>query len=169
MKENLWNIILYLLIFILQVFIANYIDIGAYVYICLIPLVLFGIPMNINNNVTMIAAFVIGLLLDLFSSGVMGLNAASATMLAALRAPIYNLTVNKDRRYSVNVPSIRSIGLNNYLVYTSLGTLIYLTTYTLLDCASFRPLPFIILRIAVSLIINEVLIAIISNSIIDRE
>lgn len=169
MRGKLWNIILYVLIFILQVLIANYVDIGAYVYICIIPLLIFGIPMKTNINVTMLAAFGIGLLLDIFSSGVMGLNAASATMLAALRGPIFRHTVNKEHRYSTDVPSIRNIGLNNYLVYISLGTLVYLTTYTLLDCASFRPFLFIVFRIVISLVINVALIAIISNSIIDRE
>ena len=169
MKSNLWNIILYVLIFVLQVLICNYVDIGAYVYICLIPLIVTGIPMKIDVRITMLAAFGIGLMLDIFSSGVVGLNAASATMLAAFRKPLFNFTVNKEHRYSVEVPSIRNIGLNNYIVYSTVCALLYLTTYTLLDCASFRPLLFILLRILVSLVIDVALIVLISNSIIDRE
>lgn len=87
MKGNLWNIILYCLIFILQILICNYVDIGAYVYICILPLIIINIPMKTNINITMLAAFGIGLLLDMFAGGVMGLNAAAATMLAK---PVFN-------------------------------------------------------------------------------
>lgn len=169
MKGNLWNIILYCLIFILQILICNYVDVGAYIYICILPLIIINIPMKTNINITMLAAFGIGLLLDMFAGGVMGLNAASATMLAAFRGPVFNNAVNKEHRYTIDVPSARNIGLTNYAVYVTLCLLIYLSTYTLLECISLRPFLFILIRILISLVIDAFLIVIISNSIIDRE
>lgn len=169
MKGNLWNIILYCLIFILQILICNYVDIGAYVYICILPLIIINIPMKTNINVTMLASFGIGLLLDMFAGGVMGLNAAAATMLGAFRGPVFRNTVNKEHRFTIDVPSIRNIGLNNYSIYVTACLLIYLTTYTVLDCISLRPFLFILMRILISLVIDTFLVVIISNSIIDRE
>lgn len=169
MKNNTWNILLYALIFILQILICNYLDVGAFIYVCLIPLLILGIPLNTNINVTMLAGFGIGLLLDLFSGGVMGLNAAAATTLAAFRGMIWRNAVNRDHRYNVEVPSISSVGLENYIIYVFLSTLVYLTVYSLLDCFSVRPFLFILFRILISLVIDVVLMVIISNSLLDRE
>lgn len=169
MKSNIWNILLYVLVFILQVLICNYLDVGAYTYICLIPLLILGIPLKTNINVTILAGFGIGLLLDAFSGGVMGLNAAAATMVAAFRGLIYDNVINRDHRYNTETPSIGSIGLESYLLYLTLCTLIYLVVYTFLECMGARPFFFILFRMAISLVIDVALALIISNSILDKE
>ena len=98
MRSGLWNIILFVLIFILQVLICNYVDFGAYIYICLIPLLVINIPMKLDIRLTMIIGFALGLLLDVFANGVLGLNAAAATMLAAFKGSLFEKTVNKEHR-----------------------------------------------------------------------
>lgn len=169
MRSSVWNILLYALIFILQILICNYLDIGAYIYVCLVPLIILGIPMKTNINVTMLAGFGIGLLLDIFAGGILGLNAAAATTLAAFRGPLFRSSVNRENRNKVDVPSVSSIGLNNYIVYVTLSTLVYLAVYTMLECVSLRPFFFIVFRILISLIIDTALMVIISNSLLDRE
>ena len=169
MRSGLWNIILFVLIFILQVLICNYVDLGAYIYICLIPLLVINIPMKTDIRITMLAGFAIGLLLDVFANGVLGLNAAAATMLAAFKGSVFQRTVNKEHRYNIEVPSMRNVGIFNYIGYLAICTGIYLVTYTLLECVSLRPFLFILVRILISLVINVALMAIISNSIMDRE
>ena len=169
MRSGLWNIILFVLIFILQVLICNYVDVGAYIYICLIPLLIINIPMKLDIRLTMLIGFALGLLLDLFANGVLGLNAAAGTMLAAFKGPLFQKTVNKEHRYNIEVPSMRNIGIMSYIAYLTMCTVIYLFTFTLLECVSLRPFLFILIRILISLIINVALMAIISNSIMDRE
>lgn len=169
MRSGLWNIILFVLIFILQVLICNYVDVGAYIYICLIPLLIINIPMKLDFRLTMLIGFALGLLLDLFANGVLGLNAAAGTMLAAFKGPLFQKTVNKEHRYNIEVPSMRNIGIINYIAYLTMCTAIYLFTFTLLECVSLRPFLFILIRILISLVINVALMAIISNSIMDRE
>ena len=169
MRSGLWNIILFVLIFILQVLICNYVDFGAYIYICLIPLLVINIPMKLDIRLTMIIGFALGLQLDVFANGVLGLNAAAATMLAAFKGSLFEKTVNKEHRYNIEVPSMRNVGIINYIAYLTLCTAIYLVTYTLLECVSLRPFLFILIRILISLLVNVTLMAIISNSIMDRE
>ena len=169
MKSGLWNIILFVLIFILQVLICNYVDLGAYIYICLIPLLVINIPMKLDIRLTMLIGFAIGLLLDLFANGVLGLNAAEATTLAAFKGVIFQKTINKEHRYNIEVPSMRNVNVINYIAYLSMCTAIYLVVFTLLECVSLRPFLFILLRILISLAVNVALMAIISNSIMDRE
>ena len=169
MKNNIWNILLYALVFILQVLICNYLDVGAYIYICLIPLLILGIPLKTNINITILAGFGTGLLLDVFSGGVLGLNAAAATMVAAFKGIIYDKLINRDHRYNTETPSISSIGLESYLLYLTVCTLIYLLIYTFLECLGVRPFFFILFRIILSLIIDVALAVIISNSILDKD
>ena len=169
MRSGLWNIILFVLIFILQVLICNYVDLGAYLYICLIPLLIINIPLKLDIRLTMLIGFALGLLLDLFANGVLGLNAAAGTMLAAFKGVLFQKTVNKEHRYNIEVPSMRNIGVFNYIAYLTMCTAIYLVTFTLLECVSLRPFLFILIRILISLASNVALMAIISNSIMDRE
>lgn len=169
MKSGLWNIILFVLIFILQVLISSYVDLGAYIYICLIPLLVINIPMKVDIRLTMIIGFAIGLLLDVFANGVLGLNAAAATWVAAFKGPIFQKTVNKEHRYNIEVPSMRNIGIFNYIFYLTICTLIYLCSYMVMECFSLRPFLFIVIRILISLVVNVALMAIVSNSILDRD
>ena len=64
---------------------------------------------------------------------------------------------------------MRNVGITNYIAYLTLCTAIYLVTYILLECVSLRPFLFILIRILISLLVNVTLMAIISNSIMDRE
>ncbi|MBO4768662.1 MAG: hypothetical protein J5495_03905 [Bacteroidales bacterium] len=169
MRSGLWNIILFVLIFILQVLICNYVDLGAYIYICLLPLLIINIPMKLDIRLTMLIGFALGLLLDFFANGVLGLNAAAATTLAAFKGPLFQKTINKEHRYNIEVPSMRNVSVINYIIYLTMCTAIYLVTYMLLECVSLRPFLFILIRILISLAVNVALMAIISNSIMDRE
>lgn len=169
MKSRPWNIVLFVLIFILQVLVSNYVDFGTSVYICLIPLLVINIPMKTDIRLAMLMGFAYGLLLDLFANGVLGLNAAAGMMLAAFKGPVFRRTLNKKHLYNIEVPSMRNVGIANYILYLAICTGIYLLTYMFMESLSFRPFLFIMVRMSISLAINVALMAIISNSIMDRE
>ena len=98
----------------------------------------------------MLIAFALGLGLDILSLGVPGLNAFAAVMAAAPRKSFYRWLVNRDRQDQTEVPTLRGVGIAKYSKYLGAITAVYLAAYILLDCVSFRPASFILLKFAVS-------------------
>ena len=79
-------IIFTIITLLVQIFIAEFINLHQMVYIVITPLPVLFLPYNYSKSLTMVFAFIIGLLTDLSYDGVMGLNAAA---LVAHRAVTY--------------------------------------------------------------------------------
>ena len=83
--SRLRSILFFILVFLLQLAISNYLNLGPWITISLIPFLIVQIPLQRSPHVVMLAAFGLGLLLDWLSAGVLGLNAFAAVMSAAPR------------------------------------------------------------------------------------
>jgi hypothetical protein len=105
----------------------------------------------------MLAAFGLGLGLDILSAGVPGLNAFAAVLAAAPRKFFYRILVNSDRQDKTEVPLLKDIGLFKYLKYLTVLVAIYLAAYILLDCVSVRPAGFIAVKFAASTVASVLL------------
>lgn len=169
MRSNLHRFLLYCLIFILQIILDYYVNLGPYIYLCLLPLIILLIPMDSSPVKVMTASFAFGLLLDVMADGVLGLNAASAVMLAAFRKPLFDYFLNTDRLKKNELPSVKSAGIIQYSKFISICVCIYLSVYIFADCISVRPALFIMIRLISSIIVNGVTIMVISYSIIDKD
>lgn len=152
--SKLTDILFFLLVFLLQVVITDYLHLGPFVYICLIPFLIIHIPFTRQPYLVLIAAFGIGLMLDLLADGVAGLNASAAVAAAASRRLLYRQLVNRDRQDKTEVPSLSGIGLPKYIKYAAAVTAVYMAVYMLFDCFSFRPFGFILLKFLISTILN---------------
>ena len=84
------------------------------------------------------------------ADGVPGLNAFAAVLAVAPRKFFYRLLVNADRQDKTEVPLPRIVGLAKYIKYLGVLTAIYLIGYIGLDCISFRPAGFILLKFLAS-------------------
>lgn len=169
MNNKVTAIIFWTLVFLIQLAISDYLNLGTRVYLCLIPLIIINVPFSKGPQVTMLMAFGIGIALDILSDGIIGLNAASAVLAAALRKPIYRSFVNADRQDKTEVPTIYGSGILKYIEFLASVTAVYLLTYILLDCAGFRPIGFIALKFIVSLVVDVAVALLISASFLNRK
>lgn len=144
------DILFFVLVFLLQLALTDYLHIGPWITLSLIPFLILHIPLPRSPQFVMLVAFALGLGLDLLSDGVPGLNAFAAVMAAAPRKALYRMFVNSDRQDKTDVPRLDDTGLVKYLKYLLALTAVYLAAYTLLDCISFRPLDFILIKFAAS-------------------
>ena len=152
--SKLTDILFFVLVFMLQVILTDYLHLGPYVYLCLIPFLILNIPFSRRPQLVLVAAFGIGLSLDLLADGVAGLNAAAAVAAAASRQLLYRSLVNRDRQDQTEVPVPAVIGMGKYLKYAVAVTLVYMTVYVLFDCVSYRPVGFILLKIVASTVLS---------------
>ena len=148
--NKLTDIFFFALVFILQLVLSDYVHLGPWVYVCLVPFLLIGIPLSRSPHVALLIAFAVGLGVDVLSDGVPGLNAFAAVLAVAPRKFFYRLLVNADRQDKTEVPLPREVGLGKYIKYLGVLTALYLAAYIGLDCISFRPVGFILLKFLAS-------------------
>ena len=151
------SILFFIVVFLLQLAISNYLHLGPWITVSLIPFLILQIPLQRPVHLVMLSAFGLGLLLDWLSAGVLGLNAFAAVMTAAPRWILYRLLVNDERQDALWIPLLRSTGLVKYLRYLSVLTAIYLASFILLDCVSVRPVGFILVKFVVSTLVSTLL------------
>jgi len=151
------DIFFFVLLFLLQLVLSDYVHLGPWVYLCLIPLLILNIPLSRSPHVVMLIAFGLGLGLDILSDGVPGLNAFAAVLAAAPRKFFYRILVNADRQDKTEVPKLHEVGLVKYLKYLGILTALYLAAYILVDCVSFRPAVFLLGKFLVSWVASTAL------------
>jgi len=162
------DIIYCILLFLLQLVISDYVHLGPWISLCLLPLLILLIPLSRSPHVVMLIAFGLGLGLDILSDGVPGLNAFAAVLAAAPRKFLYRLLVNADRQDKTEVPLLRDNGLLKYLKYLGVLTAIYLAAYTLVDCISVRPLGYIAAKFLISWVASTALCLLLALPIQNR-
>lgn len=162
------DIIYCILLFLLQLVISDYVHLGPWISLCLLPLLILLIPLSRSPHVVMLIAFGLGLGLDILSDGVPGLNAFAAVLAAAPRKFFYRLLVNADRQDKTEVPLLRESGLLKYLKYLGVLTAIYLAAYTLVDCISVRPLGYIAAKFLISWVASTALCLLLALPIQNR-
>lgn len=162
------DIIYCILLFLLQLVISDYVHLGPWITLCLLPLLILQIPRSRSPHGVMLIAFGLGLGLDILSDGVPGLNAFAAVLAAAPRKFFYRLLVNADRQDKTEVPLLRETGLLKYLKYLGVLTAIYLAAYTLVDCISVRPLGYIAAKFLISWVASTALCLLLALPIQNR-
>lgn len=157
--------LIFIALFLLQIILCDFVNVGTYIYLCLIPLLLLSFPLKVDTPVLMFIGFGLGLGLDLLSDGVLGLNAASGVALGFARNTIFDLTVNKETYNKTDTPSPFDVGLRKYTIYLLLSILLYMLVYVLFDMAGVRPFFTILAKLSLSTIANLALSLLISYSL----
>ena len=166
--NKLADILFYFLVFLLQVIITDYLHLGPFLFICLIPFLILNIPQSRQPQLVLVIAFGMGIMRDLLSDGVIGLNAAAAVAAAATRKPFYRLLVNRDRQDQTEWSAPATIGIPKYLKYAAAVTAVYLAVYVAFECISFRPAGFILLKFALSTVVDTALALLLGLSLRNR-
>ncbi len=161
-----WGLIAVMII--IQIIICDYIYTGPYVHLTLLPLIILSIPTETSYPKLALLAFGVGLVIDLISDGILGLNSAAAVMTATFVKPVSYATINRDRSDKLERLTLSDVGFFRYFRYSTYLTLIFLITYILFDCAGFRPTSFILMRIALSYVANILIILFVSVTLLNK-
>lgn len=148
------NILFFTLVFLLQLVISDYVHLGPWLFLTLLPFLIISIPLNRSVHWVMLSAFAMGILLDVLSDGVVGLNAFAAVLAAAPRKFFYRILVNGDRQDDTLVSTPAQSGLVKYLKFLGAVTAVYVAGYLLLDCVGSRPAFFVATRWVASTLLS---------------
>lgn len=126
------TILRYFMLFILcvlaQALIFNHIVLFHVAFPIVFIYFLIRLPINIKLPYLFTLAFLLGLIVDIFSD-TPGVNALACTIVAALRTPIYYAYVAKDDTTNRLTPCVSTLGLMEYCKYL----ITFIVIYTLLS------------------------------------
>jgi hypothetical protein len=107
----------FIILIIIQVYILNHIYLGGYITPYIYPLFILMLPFDIRGWVLLIAAFISGLAVDMFSDS-MGMHAAASVFLAFMRPFVIRFISNRHDYETSNEPSVETNGWPWIIPYT---------------------------------------------------
>lgn len=158
MKDNWGRFIFIAVLLLIQIVLSGYVNVGPYIYLCCLPLVVLYLPLYQEVSLSMLIAFGCGLAVDILCDGIMGLNAAAAVALAAVRKPLFAAFFTKDNLSRANIPTIRESGALRHINFILCSLLIFFIVYICLDSVGMESLQTTLLRLLLSTAANLVLV-----------
>ena len=159
MNNILKYITLGAIVIVCQILVSEYVNIWAVLYVAVFPQFIILLPPTMNRSAHMLVAFILGLSIDLFADGVLGLNAAALTAMAYVRPAILKLTVPKTSYESYdNQPLIpRTVELPKLALLNIMQLAVFFTVYVLLDSAATFSFGYTMLKIFLCIAANSII------------
>lgn len=122
------NLIIYPMQFVLlvlvQVLVLNNIQFSGYINPYLYILFILWLPVEAPKWLVMVLAFLIGFSVDLFSD-TLGMHTSASIFLAFCRPGILRFLAPRDGYEANQIPNLQTMGLNWFVSYISIGTLLH--------------------------------------------
>ncbi|NLR61703.1 rod shape-determining protein MreD [Chitinophaga polysaccharea] len=150
MSILLRNIIRFVLLLLIQVFVLNEILLHQLVSPYLYMLFILALPFNLPRPVLMLMGLLMGLSLDMFMN-TPGMHAAACVFIAYLRPFIINiLSPQGGFETTQKTPSMTSMGVSQFLIYAAILVLLHHTVFFSLEVFGTGNLLYLIMKIVFS-------------------
>jgi len=151
-----------------QVIINNYVNLGPMIYVCLIPLLIIYLPLDQRPYISLIIAFGLGLIIDILSDGVLGLNAGAATLVALVYKPLFYPVFQKNNYSKKYIPPVRESDIWHHMLYIAIILAIYFLFYIAFDGLAKTTLLTSFLRYLVNIAVNLAIAIIVDLTLFNR-
>jgi|BioPla2DNA2_1021312.scaffolds.fasta_scaffold01443_12 cobalamin synthase len=141
----------FLLLVVAQLLLCNYFHFTPYVFLTLLPALILCLPTRIGTIGALFIAFGLGLTIDFFAEGLLGLNALALVPVAFVRKPLIELIFGKEpfeHQENLSVQKYGSLRISLALIIT---LALFLVIYILADGAGTRPFWFSAIKLVASL------------------
>lgn len=159
------NIFILICLILIQIMICNHIMIFNVAMAFVFIYVIVRLPMNLDTGWVLTWAFLIGLIIDIFSD-TLGVNALSCTLLAILRKPVLYAYIPRDDRTKDIEPSLASLGFGIYAKYLLSMCCIYCLLLFVIEYFNYAAIKEVIIMSASSALFTFVLLLGIDSLII---
>lgn len=168
MPTYLRQIIIYAVVILLQVIIGNYVNLGPLVYICLVPLLIIYLPLDQKPYISLVIAFGLGLIVDILSDGVLGLNAGAATLVSLVYRPLFYPVFQKNNYSKKYIPPIRESDIWHHMLYLLIILAIYFLFYIAFDGLAKTTLLISLVRYLLNIAVNLAVALIVDLTLFNR-
>ena len=156
MAVALQNILRFIFLFLLQVFILDNIQFMGYINPMIYVLFILSLPVRFPKWALLILAFIMGLIIDVFSNTA-GMHSFALVFAAFLRTPVINIFTSIDEG-SNPTPSFHTFGVSAYVKYVVILVLIHHFILFFIESFSFLHLTLLIPKIIISSTVTILLI-----------
>ncbi len=144
-----FNIVRFFFLIFLQVLILNHVNLGGYLNPFFYVYFILLLPFRTPKGVLLIASFLLGLGIDIFTNTI-GLNAASCVIMAFARPFVINSISSGPESLIGDTPSLKNQGIKWFLYYTTILVLIHHAFLFYLEIFRFIEFFTTLLRVALS-------------------
>ncbi len=144
------------MLILVQVFVLSNIRLLGYINPYIYVLFIFLLPVKFSRGLTLIFAFILGLIIDAFSN-TLGMHAFSAVLIAFLRNPVIKIFTSIEEGANP-VPSFYTFGVAAFIKYITILVLIHHTTFFFLEIFTFVGLGQTLLRIGLNTVITTIIL-----------
>ena len=155
-KTAIQFVVLAIVLVLVQIIFNKIVLFGVAVPIVFIYLLL-RLPVNLATNWVLTIAFLMWLTVDVFGN-TPGMNALACTVLAVLRAPVFNVYMPRENDMNTPIPSVDSMGIAAYFKYMATLVLFYCVLIFMIQAFTTRNLVMTLARIGASTLLSVVLI-----------
>lgn len=148
MQLVLQNIVRFILLVLVQVFVLDNIQFLGYISPMIYVLFILSLPIRFPKGLLLILAFLLGLTIDVFNN-TMGVHAFATVFAAFVRPAVINMSVSSEEMANPT-PSFRTFGVGNYVKYVVLIVLMHHMVLFLVESFSFLHLSLLIPKIILS-------------------
>lgn len=156
MAVALQNILRFIFLILLQVFILDNIQFMGYINPMIYVLFILSLPVRFPKWALLILAFIMGLIIDVFSNTA-GMHSFALVFAAFLRTPVINIFTSLDEG-SNPTPSFHTFGVSAYVKYVVILVLIHHFILFFIESFSFLHLTLLIPKIIISSTVTILLI-----------
>lgn len=143
-------ILKYIILVGVQMLLCNYANFSPYLTLSILPVTILCIPTKLDTTLSMIIAFLTGLLVDYLAGGVIGLNALALVPVALLRRTVCDAIFGKELSQRGDDFSIAKYGMPKVVFAVFLVQALFMMIYVFADGGQHRPFVFSLIRFVVS-------------------
>ena len=144
--------LVYALLTVVQMLLCNYFHLSAYVMLSILPVMVLCLPTRVSTFWALCIAFVTGLVVDLLSEGVLGLNILALVPVAFVRNGVIRLIFGDELFARKEDFSVRKNGFGKVALAIFLVQALFLAISIWADGAGTRPFTFNAIRFGASLL-----------------
>lgn len=117
-------IVSFFILLMIQVALFNNIHLGGYINPFIYVMFLLMLPVRIPGPLLLVIAFILGLVIDMFSN-TLGMHTAACVFMAYARPTVLKFIAPREGYESDAVPSIKQFGVNWYVIYAVILVLLH--------------------------------------------
>lgn len=152
----LQNILRFIILILVQIFVLNNIRLLGYINPYIYILFIFALPVKFSRPLSLLLAFILGLIIDMFSN-TPGMHTFATVLIAFLRNPVINLYTSIEEGANPE-PSFYTFGVAGFVKYIITLVLIHHTAFFILEIFSFIGFGYTLIRIILNSLISIIII-----------
>lgn len=136
MRGRYW--LVFILLVVAQILLGNFLNLGQFITVCILPMLVLSLPVKYNDTVVMLIAFAAALTVDLLTHGILGLGVVAILPVAAGRRWIISAVFGSEVYSRGEDLSARKQGLLKMALAILISTAVYFAVYVWVDAAGTR-------------------------------